>query len=224
MALGSFPSCLHGQSTRGTARATTNAASTVEWPVSTPVYSLETISQVGSQIRSRITVVCAECKRLKLKCDRKNPCGSCTKRDTIAKCIYSPAAAEKVDLHSLNNRLVHVESTLSQLIPSFHPTYPAVQPQPQPTTSTNDNESDIRLSFVDSPQPIQPSIAPPPPTGISSLSIPISDLNNSFLHHFGLAITLARLEPVRTIQLSLFPTLMPSRSRALNHFTSTSHL
>src|ERR1700753_2670134 len=25
-------------------------------------------------IRSRITVVCAECKRLKLKCDRRTPC------------------------------------------------------------------------------------------------------------------------------------------------------
>ncbi|KAN0094502.1 hypothetical protein V8E55_002789, partial [Tylopilus felleus] len=48
------------------------------------------------QIRSRVTVVCAECKRLKLKCDRRTPCGSCTKRDTVARCVYSPAAAEKV--------------------------------------------------------------------------------------------------------------------------------
>ncbi|KIM71773.1 hypothetical protein PILCRDRAFT_57008, partial [Piloderma croceum F 1598] len=63
------------------------------------------------QIRSRITV----CKRLKLKCDRKTPCGSCEKRDTIARCIYSPAAAEKVDLHSLNNRLSVVEAQLSQI-------------------------------------------------------------------------------------------------------------
>ncbi|KAK2460769.1 hypothetical protein APHAL10511_007239 [Amanita phalloides] len=84
------------------------------------------------QIRSRITVVCAECKRLKLKCDRRNPCGSCTKRDTIARCIYSPAAAEKVDLHSLNNRLIHVEATLSlitsgQTPPVFQSSYPFSQ-------------------------------------------------------------------------------------------------
>ncbi|KAF8916669.1 hypothetical protein BDZ89DRAFT_934934, partial [Hymenopellis radicata] len=63
------------------------------------------------QVRSRITV----CKRLKLKCDRRNPCGSCVKRDTTARCIYSPAAAEKVDLHSLNNRLIQVETLLAQL-------------------------------------------------------------------------------------------------------------
>ncbi|KAJ7701819.1 hypothetical protein B0H17DRAFT_924204, partial [Mycena rosella] len=66
------------------------------------------------QVRSRITVVCAECKRLKLKCDRRTPCGSCLKRDTVARCVYSPAAAEKVDLHSLNNRLIHVEALLAQ--------------------------------------------------------------------------------------------------------------
>ncbi|KAJ7165027.1 hypothetical protein C8R46DRAFT_900457, partial [Mycena filopes] len=57
------------------------------------------------QVRSRITV----CKRLKLKCDRRTPCGSCDKRGTVVRCIYSPAAAEKVDLHSLNNRLIQVE-------------------------------------------------------------------------------------------------------------------
>ncbi|EIW79722.1 hypothetical protein CONPUDRAFT_58005, partial [Coniophora puteana RWD-64-598 SS2] len=64
-----------------------------------------------SQVRSRITV----CKRLKLKCDRRTPCGSCTKRDTVARCVYSAAATEKVDLHSLNNRLIQVESQIAQM-------------------------------------------------------------------------------------------------------------
>ncbi|KIJ06525.1 hypothetical protein PAXINDRAFT_103325, partial [Paxillus involutus ATCC 200175] len=71
-------------------------------------------ASAGPQIRSRVTVVCAECKRLKLKCDRRTPCSSCTKRDTVARCVYSPAAAEKIDLHSLNNRLIQVESQLAQ--------------------------------------------------------------------------------------------------------------
>ncbi|KAF8062314.1 hypothetical protein FPV67DRAFT_1385167, partial [Lyophyllum atratum] len=77
------------------------------------------------QIRSRITV----CKRLKLKCDRRTPCGSCTKRDTVSRCIYSPAAAEKVDLHSLNNRLIQVEAILAMVTagktpPPFQSSYP----------------------------------------------------------------------------------------------------
>lgn len=81
-----------------------------------PSSSGEHLTQaIGPQVRSRVTVVCAECKRLKLKCDRRAPCGSCTKRDTVARCIYSPAAAEKVDLHSLNNRLIAVESQLAQI-------------------------------------------------------------------------------------------------------------
>ena len=37
-----------------------------------------------------------QCKRLKLKCDRRTPCSSCIKRDTVQRCVYSQAAAEKV--------------------------------------------------------------------------------------------------------------------------------
>ncbi|KAJ7507337.1 hypothetical protein B0H11DRAFT_1705930, partial [Mycena galericulata] len=77
--------------------------------------ALSTTHSHPPQVRSRITVVCAECKRLKLKCDRRTPCASCVKRDTVVRCVYSPAAAEKVDLHSLNNRLIQVEALLAQL-------------------------------------------------------------------------------------------------------------
>ncbi|KAG6868503.1 hypothetical protein C0993_001842 [Termitomyces sp. T159_Od127] len=89
-------------------------------------------TSTAPQIRSRITVVCAECKRLKLKCDRRTPCGSCTKRDTVSRCIYSPAAAEKVDLHSINNRLIQVETLLSMITsgktpPPFQSSYPLAQ-------------------------------------------------------------------------------------------------
>ncbi|KDR77288.1 hypothetical protein GALMADRAFT_267440 [Galerina marginata CBS 339.88] len=99
-------------------------------------------SSTGPQIRSRITVVCAECKRLKLKCDRRAPCGSCTKRDTVVRCIYSPAAAEKVDLHSLNNRLIHVETLLAivtagQTPPAFQSVYPFSYPSGVANASSN---------------------------------------------------------------------------------------
>ncbi|KAH9947847.1 fungal-specific transcription factor domain-containing protein [Amylocystis lapponica] len=69
----------------------------------------------GPHIRSRITVVCAECKRLKLKCDRRTPCSSCLKRDTVQRCVYSQAAAEKIDVQSLHNRILVLESTLAQI-------------------------------------------------------------------------------------------------------------
>ncbi|KAI5122754.1 hypothetical protein M0805_009837 [Coniferiporia weirii] len=65
--------------------------------------------------RQRVTVVCGECKRLKLRCDRKIPCGSCLKRDTVQRCIYSQAAVEKVDVQSLNIRLSIVEGKLNNV-------------------------------------------------------------------------------------------------------------
>ncbi|KAF8273547.1 hypothetical protein EI94DRAFT_1155357 [Lactarius quietus] len=55
------------------------------------------------------------CKRLKLRCDRRNPCGSCVKRDTVQRCQYTAAAAEKIDVQSLHNRLQIVESQLAQI-------------------------------------------------------------------------------------------------------------
>ncbi|KAH8990735.1 hypothetical protein EDB86DRAFT_2801882, partial [Lactarius hatsudake] len=67
--------------------------------------------RVSRHIRSRITV----CKRLKLRCDRRNPCGSCVKRDTVQRCQYTAAAAEKIDVQSLHNRLQIVESQLAQI-------------------------------------------------------------------------------------------------------------
>ncbi|KZV96017.1 hypothetical protein EXIGLDRAFT_593558, partial [Exidia glandulosa HHB12029] len=63
------------------------------------------------QIRSRITV----CKRLKLKCDRRAPCGSCVKRDTVSRCAYSAAAAEKIDVQSLHNRVLLLEAQIQSL-------------------------------------------------------------------------------------------------------------
>ncbi|KAG1740513.1 uncharacterized protein EDB91DRAFT_353686 [Suillus paluster] len=123
---------------------------------------------IGPQVRSRVTVVCAECKRLKLKCDRRAPCGSCTKRDTVARCIYSPAAAEKVDLHSLNNRLIAVESQLAQIsapgarFPSSSSSTALQLPlhtinsyyPHEVVTSTLDDISAIWMDEIDIPQPL----------------------------------------------------------------------
>ncbi|KAF5384069.1 hypothetical protein D9615_003248 [Tricholomella constricta] len=129
------------------------------------------VPSAAPQIRARITVVCAECKRLKLKCDRRTPCGSCTKRDTVSRCIYSPAAAEKVDLHSLNNRLIQVEAILAMVTagktpPPFQSSYPLAQVALPTTLSTKPRATH--------------TIASSPAT---SISIQLNDLMNIWLAH-----------------------------------------
>ncbi|KAL0946200.1 hypothetical protein HGRIS_012460 [Hohenbuehelia grisea] len=115
-----------------------------------------------------------QCKRLKLKCDRKQPCGSCSKRETVHRCIYSPAAAEKVDLHSLNNRLIHVETTLTQLTSGgcstpFVSTYP-------PTSSLSNEHANPPSSLsqstpLSSNATIQPMTAGPSGSGAAPQSV-----------------------------------------------------
>ncbi|KAF8647320.1 hypothetical protein AX16_006782 [Volvariella volvacea WC 439] len=160
-----------------------------------------TQSSSGPQIRSRITVVCAECKRLKLKCDRRNPCGSCTKRDTVARCIYSPAAAEKVDLHSLNNRLIQVESTLAlitagQTPPAFISSYPPSQAQAQAQgitllTTTHSSAPTPSLHSIPNAQPHvhHHHVAVPSSSHKTLLTIPMEDVVSLWLSDLDLGAT-----------------------------------
>lgn len=50
-----------------------------------------------------------------MKCDRRTPCSSCLKRDTVQRCVYSQAAAEKIDVQSLHNRILILEGALAKL-------------------------------------------------------------------------------------------------------------
>lgn len=58
----------------------------------------------------------SQCKRLKLKCDRRTPCSSCLKRDTVTRCVYSQAAAEKIDVQSIHNRTLVLEGVIAKLL------------------------------------------------------------------------------------------------------------
>ncbi|KAG6828123.1 hypothetical protein H0H92_009114 [Tricholoma furcatifolium] len=118
-----------------------------------------------------VTVVCAECKRLKLKCDRRSPCGSCTKRDTVSRCIYSAAAAEKVDLHSVNNRLMEVETILAFITagktpPQFQSSYPHSQVPLSTTHATPERKKSSTVS-----------------SALSPISIRVQDLLQIWLSH-----------------------------------------
>ncbi|KAF8902573.1 hypothetical protein CPB84DRAFT_1707532 [Gymnopilus junonius] len=158
-------------------------------------------SSTAPQIRSRITVVCAECKRLKLKCDRRTPCGSCTKRDTVVRCIYSPAAAEKVDLHSLNNRLIQVESFISmissgqQQLPAFQSSY--LLPNPSAASSSSTPASSFNLNFSNHHQPSHQHHHhyAPPQSHPSSNSIALSPQDFASIWLDGLDLGVSWLPP-----------------------------
>lgn len=142
-----------------------------------------------------------QCKRLKLKCDRRNPCGSCTKRDTIPRCVYSPAAAEKVyvahlspslalpssfqsDLHSLNNRLMQVEAMLAQITGGqFTSSYPlSFIPPPAPQSSSQ--------SVLLLPGGTNTPILPSEQLGLSALTFPLHQVAALWLVELNLGIPL----------------------------------
>ncbi|CCM05634.1 uncharacterized protein FIBRA_07863 [Fibroporia radiculosa] len=115
----------------------------------------------GPHIRSRITVVCAECKRLKLKCDRRTPCGSCLKRDTVTRCIYSQAASEKIDVQTLHNRLCVVESALGTMFNGAHspllaPVYAELSPQAKELIASMGSPDVVTPNRTAPVQPVAP--------------------------------------------------------------------
>lgn len=45
--------------------------------------------------RSRVLLSCAPCRNSKLKCDRSQPCGQCTKKERPDACVYAPKPLKK---------------------------------------------------------------------------------------------------------------------------------
>ncbi|KAG8680905.1 hypothetical protein FRC08_015972, partial [Ceratobasidium sp. 394] len=140
--------------------------------------------KAAAGIRSRITVVCAECKRLKLKCDRRAPCSSCVKRETTARCVYSAAAAEKIDVQSLHNRVSALEESWRQWTNTQPGQTPAIPPP-------GHNQS-------------QPPPPPPPPAhaivasgpdDVASALVGIDDVSALWAAHLGLHLPQIPLRP-----------------------------
>ncbi|KAH7337458.1 hypothetical protein B0J17DRAFT_718221 [Rhizoctonia solani] len=144
-------------------------------------------NKASAGIRSRITVVCAECKRLKLKCDRRSPCSSCVKRETTARCVYSAAAAEKIDVQSLHNRVSALEDSWrawTNTQPGQTPPMPA--PGCMPSSSNH-------------PPP------PPPPTALiattsthedlASALVGLDDVSSLWATHLGVNLASLSLQP-----------------------------
>lgn len=83
--------------------------------------------------RRRQALSCNECKRRKIKCDRAQPCGPCTRRGEQSKCQWRTLepvdkyvsraeydelkARSKAEYDELKSRLDHLESVVSRLFP-----------------------------------------------------------------------------------------------------------
>jgi len=113
------------------------------------------------------------------------------------RCIYSPAAAEKVDLHSLNNRLIQVEALLTLMTagktpPPFLSTYPLAQLPLSSAPLTHRQQQPKSVTAM------RPQITPG--TASSSISVSMTDLNSIWLAHCQLGVDLGRKKSVQKLE------------------------
>ncbi|EJD46866.1 hypothetical protein AURDEDRAFT_184122 [Auricularia subglabra TFB-10046 SS5] len=75
----------------------------------------------GKKRHSRGPLSCAECRRLKLKCDRKTPCSSCLKRGCAAICpsggLAPPAWTELNELCTLMEAVAPISRRIAHIMP-----------------------------------------------------------------------------------------------------------
>ncbi|KAJ3543488.1 hypothetical protein NM208_g3561 [Fusarium decemcellulare] len=71
--------------------------------------------------RDKVQLSCDFCRKRKLKCDRKQPCGTCSSRDQSTSCHYpsetirQPRQSSKSAPNSIQRRLSRLEDTVSSL-------------------------------------------------------------------------------------------------------------
>ena len=78
--------------------------------------------------RTRPSLVCNQCRKNKLRCDRSQPCGSCVRRDDADACSYHPSSSANSELSRqamAEDRLMQLEVTIKQLMQN----QAAAQPQ-----------------------------------------------------------------------------------------------
>ncbi|KAI0673870.1 fungal-specific transcription factor domain-containing protein [Trametes maxima] len=87
----------------------------------------------------RVPVSCAECRRLKLRCDRKVPCETCTKRGCAALCpdgqlITGGKGTRQAvaDVEDLKKKIVQLESRSKTLEDALRTIQSAVSDEPHP--------------------------------------------------------------------------------------------
>ncbi|KAL1968242.1 hypothetical protein VTN77DRAFT_2077 [Rasamsonia byssochlamydoides] len=97
--------------------------------------------------RQRQTLSCLPCRRLKVKCDRQQPCGHCIWSERAASCRYAPFPRNTVDSKSPADRSPSEE----QVKAPKAITPPVIQPKPRPFLLPKRPESLNGDSEVQSP-------------------------------------------------------------------------
>ncbi|KAF7554587.1 hypothetical protein G7Z17_g2770 [Cylindrodendrum hubeiense] len=92
--------------------------------------------------RNRDRLVCTECRRRKLKCDRSTPCSSCVRRGVPSSCEYRPSGGlleeERGRRMHAEERLQHLEKLVNQLATQRSEATPAPS---DPTSSGPDTSA-----------------------------------------------------------------------------------
>lgn len=76
-------------------------------------------SNSGVLKRARESLVCTQCRKSKTRCDRRRPCGSCTRRNDPDGCDYRHSSVSNVDVGQfgpIGHKLAHLESMVKQLM------------------------------------------------------------------------------------------------------------
>lgn len=88
--------------------------------------------------RPRESLACTQCKRAKIRCDRRHPCSSCTRKDEAAICSYrtSPGSNHSA---TAEDRLAHLESLVKDLIQNQSLEQPGISTIPAEDQRTGDS-------------------------------------------------------------------------------------
>ncbi|EXM36002.1 hypothetical protein V3481_005362 [Fusarium oxysporum f. sp. vasinfectum] len=70
------------------------------------------------QKRSRVLLSCAPCRNSKLKCDREQPCGQCSKKGRASQCAYAPKPERKRPAKGMSARLKRLEGMVREMMDS----------------------------------------------------------------------------------------------------------
>ncbi|KAM5342546.1 hypothetical protein ACJ41O_013512 [Fusarium nematophilum] len=68
------------------------------------------------QKRTRVLLSCAPCRASKLKCDREQPCGQCSKKGRAAHCAYAPKPEKKRPAKGMSARLKRLEGMVREMM------------------------------------------------------------------------------------------------------------